>query len=101
VLDTFLSYRDFRDRSKIELTLVNLGNAYLELDRGQEALAPLKLAVELRPKCLEAHDFLGVAYLKTHDNTSAEEELRLLNNLDSSFAGSLSKLLCTEKRSGS
>jgi tetratricopeptide (TPR) repeat protein len=60
--------------------LINLGNAYLELDRGEEALRPLQLAVELRPDCLEAHDFLGVAYFKTSDALKAEAQLTLFED---------------------
>jgi hypothetical protein len=48
-------------------------------------------------QCLEAHDFLGVAYFKSGDRQSAEEELRILKRLNSIFEGSLSKLLSGEK----
>jgi len=80
--------------------LVDLGNAYLELDRGEQAVAPLKRAAELMPECLQAHDFLGVACLKTGDPQSAAEQLQIVKGLDPTFEGSLSKLLSTEKASG-
>jgi tetratricopeptide (TPR) repeat protein len=77
--------------------LVNIGNAYLELDRGLEAVTPLRRAIELMPECLQAHDFLGVAYFKTGDPQGAAEQFQILRGLDSTFEGSLSKLLSTEK----
>jgi hypothetical protein len=54
---------------------------------------PLKRAIDLKPECLQAHDFLGVAYFKSGDHQSAEEQLRILKRLNSVFEGSLSKLL--------
>jgi hypothetical protein len=62
--------------------------------------APLRRAAELMPECLQALDFLGVAYLKTGDPQSAAEQLQILKGLDPTFEGSLSKLLSTEKASG-
>jgi protein O-GlcNAc transferase len=84
-------------QAAISEALVNLGNAYLESGRAEDALAPLKRAVELRPECLEAHDFLGAAYFQIGDARKAETERALMKTLDPSFEGALSKLLGAER----
>jgi hypothetical protein len=80
--------------------LVSLGGAYLELGRDREAIPPLMRAIELKPGCVEAHDYLGTAYLKNGERAGTMEQLRILKSFDPNFEGALSKQLASENVSG-
>jgi len=75
------------------VTLVNMGETYVGLGRGQEGLALLKRAVELDPACTQAHDSLGMAQLETGNREGALKELQAIQLLDAGFEGELSKRL--------
>lgn len=76
--------------------LVNLGCAYVELNRYEEAVSLSKRALELNPECLEAHDCLGVALLKNGDREAGLKELSILKRINASFEGDLKKLIASE-----
>jgi lipopolysaccharide biosynthesis regulator YciM len=56
----------------------------------------LRRAIELKPECVEAHDTLGRAYLKSGDRAGAVEQLRILKGLDPEFESVLNKQLESE-----
>lgn len=80
--------------------LVNLGAAYLELGRDREAIPPLMRAIELKPECVEAHDYLGMAYFMNDDRARAMDQLRILKGFDPKLEGALSKQLASENVTG-
>jgi tetratricopeptide (TPR) repeat protein len=66
------------------------------LGRVEDAIPPLKRAIELKPECLESHDYLGMAYLKRGNREGAMEQLAMLKRLDPKFEGELSKQFASD-----
>ena len=64
----------------------------------REAIPTLKRAIELKPECLQAHDYLGTAYLKKGEREGGMEHFRILKILDAKFEGVLSKHLVLERK---
>ena len=64
----------------------NLGIAYYDLGRYQDAIDAYKQAVRIKPDDDEAHCNLGRAYLAIGDKNSALAELNILKSLNSKFA---------------
>jgi tetratricopeptide (TPR) repeat protein len=78
-------------------TLINMGDAYLELRRDQEALVPLQKAVQLKPEWPEGHDLLGIVYFRQGDREAALQEHRSVQKINSSFDSELGKLLHSQR----
>ena len=66
-----------------------LGFAYRNLKRYDDALGEYKRAIALDPKYAPAHHGLGVVYLQLGQKAAAQEEVRILKSLDSSWADKL------------
>ena len=71
----------------------NLGVAYGDLGRYQDAIESCKQAIKIKPDYAEAHSNLGKAYLMTGDKGSALEECKILKTLDTKQANELLKLI--------
>ena len=72
---------------------INLGIAYGNLGRYQDAIEAYKQAIRIKPDYAEAHYNLGIAYLVTGDKDSALEEYKILKTLDAEKANELFKLI--------
>jgi len=73
--------------------LVNLGEAYIEINRNQEAISLLRKAIGLHSDAIEARDLLGVALFRSDDRQGAVEQFKTLNELDPKYSGLVKKLL--------
>jgi superkiller protein 3 len=71
----------------------NLGYIYNKLKRYDEAIAPLKKAIELDPKYAPAYYNLGAAYINTNNKTGAKEQYQILQPLDAALARLLLDLI--------
>ncbi len=58
------------------IALVNLGNAYRQLKRWDDARTTLDRALRIKPNDPEAHYSLGMVLAQTDDNTGAYEQLQ-------------------------
>ena len=67
----------------------NLGYAYGESGRYQEAIESYKQAIRIDPDFAEAHYGLGYAYVVTNDKNSALEQYKILKSLDTEQANKL------------
>ena len=74
----------------------NLGIAYGELGKHEEAIKSYKQAIRLDPDDAEANYNLGVAYLLLKDRSSALEQYKILKNLDPEKANELFDLIYSE-----
>jgi tetratricopeptide (TPR) repeat protein len=77
--------------------LVNLSEAYIDVDRIQESVPLLRKAIEIDPESTEARDFLAAALFRSGDREGAMYQLEILNRLDPNFQGAMKKLLAAEK----
>jgi TonB family protein len=68
-----------------------LGEAYLILERNQEALEAFKQAVAAKSDSIEGHFQLGVTYLKLGDKQSAYAEYSILKNMGTQMADVLQR----------
>jgi tetratricopeptide (TPR) repeat protein len=71
----------------------NLGVAYDDLGRYQDAIEPYKQAIRIQPDFVLAHYNLGVAYSVASDKNSALEEYKILKTMDAEKANELFKLI--------
>jgi len=71
----------------------NLGVAYVNLGRHQEAIDAYKQAIRITPDDAGAHSLLGVAYVTIGDKGSALEEYKILKTLDAELANKLFNLI--------
>ena len=67
----------------------NLGVAYGELSRYQEAIEVYRQAVRIKPDYAEAHVNLGAAYIKLGDQESARQQYEILKTLNKELAAKL------------
>ena len=67
----------------------NLGFAYDELGRYQEAIKSYKQAIRIDPDYAKAHYNLGLAYCGSEDRGSALEQYKILKSLDTELANKL------------
>jgi tetratricopeptide (TPR) repeat protein len=70
------------DKSQDEWPFVDLGAFLLDRNRAEEALAPLRTAVQIRPACAICHEKLGRALLATRDSTGGIAELETSTRLE-------------------
>jgi len=64
-----------------EMLNIDLGKAYRQLDRNEEALDSLKRAVEINPDSVDGHFNLGLTFLRIGDKESAMKEYTILKDL--------------------
>lgn len=74
---------------KFEDLHYNLGVAYHNARRFNDAIRQMKEVVKLNPKVAEAYYGLGVAYLALRDPRSAQSQASLLKSLDPALANKL------------
>jgi TonB family protein len=74
---------------KFEDLHYNLGVAYHNARRFNDAIRQMKEVVKLNPKVAEAYYGLGVAYLALRDPRSAQSQAALLKSLDPALANKL------------
>jgi tetratricopeptide (TPR) repeat protein len=67
----------------------NLGVAYFDSGKHEEAIESYKHAIRIDPDDADAHYNLGDAYLLLKDRSSALEQYKILKNLDSEKAKEL------------
>jgi len=83
------------------ITLTNLGNAYLQQSRLDQAERALRQALQLDPESPEAQNLLGLARLERGDTKSAEacfhEAIRILPELAAAH-NNLANLLAGDKK---
>jgi TonB family protein len=72
---------------------IDLGKAYGQLDRNEEALDSLKRAVEINPDSVEGHFNLGLTFLRIGDKESAMKEFTILKDLSEDRADTLRRLI--------
>ncbi|HSB08371.1 MAG TPA: TonB family protein [Blastocatellia bacterium] len=65
-----------------EMLNIILGEAFLKQDRNQEALEAFKQAVAAKSDSVEGHYNLGLTYLKIGDKQSAQDEYKILKDLN-------------------
>jgi TonB family protein len=68
-----------------------LGEAYLKLERNQEALEAFKQAVAAKSDSIEGHFQLGVTYLKLGDKQSAYAQYSILKDMGTQMADVLQR----------
>ena len=71
----------------------NLGTAYGELGKYEEAIEAFRQAIRINPDYADAHYNLGLTYLILKDNGSALEQYKILKKLDSERANQLFNLI--------
>ena len=71
----------------------NLGNAYYESGKHEEAMESYKQALRIDPKNAKAHAGLGAIYFLRKDRDSALEQYKILKNLDPKLANQLFNLI--------
>jgi len=71
----------------------HLGNAYYGLGRYKDAIESCKQALRIDPNNINAHFFLGFAYMSTGDKNSALHEYKILKELDIDKANELFDLI--------
>jgi tetratricopeptide (TPR) repeat protein len=67
----------------------NIGISYLQLKKYEQALEPLQKAIELRQDYDYAHYHLGICYFALKDRFSANEEHKILKDLNPDLAAKL------------
>jgi len=72
---------------------LNLGLEYMLMKDFESALPHLEKSVKLNPNNAVAQYNLGITYINLKDNYSAREVLKVLQRLDPTLAGRLSKLI--------
>ena len=70
-----------------------LGNTHAKEGRYQEAIEAYKQVIKLKPDLAEAHNNLGLAYLKIKDKVNALEEYKILKTLNAEMANKLFNLI--------
>ena len=71
----------------------NIGAAYLQLKKYEQAIKPLQRAIEIKPDYAVAHYNLAIAYYVVKDKFSANEEYKILRNLNPELADRLRKII--------
>ena len=77
----------------------NLAVAYAKTGRLQDTMESLKQAVRIRPDYTEAHYRLALAYLAANDGKGAQQEYKILQDLDPNIARQLRALIEQNKAS--
>jgi VWFA-related protein len=70
----------------------NKASGLLKGQHPQEAIEHLQKAVEIYPKFVSAHNYLGLAYLDSDDSARAQAEFETAIGLDAKFASPLANL---------
>jgi tetratricopeptide (TPR) repeat protein len=71
----------------------NLGEAYLELGRKDEAISAFRHAIQLKPDFGRAYYNLGKCLLAMGNRDAALEQYNILQNLDQDWAEKLNSLI--------
>ena len=71
----------------------NMGVNFMQQKKWNDAIAPLRKTIELRPDHGLAYYNLGIAYLNLKDNYSARDVHKQLLTIDADLAGKLQKYL--------
>jgi len=71
----------------------NLGLAYYNLDRNDDAIKELKQAITLNPQLADPYYALGMAYISQGDEGSAKKQAQILKSLNPALARKLTDAL--------
>jgi len=71
----------------------NIGAGYLQLKKYEQAIKPLQHSIQLKPDYAVAHYNLAIAYYVVKDRFSANEEYKILQNLNPELAEKLRKII--------
>ena len=74
----------------------NLGDAYDDLGKYEEAIESYKQAIRIDPDDATAHYGLGVTYIILRDKSSALKQHKILKKLDTKMAKELLGMISTE-----
>jgi Flp pilus assembly protein TadD len=72
--------------------LNNLGALYIRLERFQEAIEPLKIAVQLNDKIAVFHNNFGMALERTGQYRAAEDEYRAAVGIEGTYGKAVTNL---------
>ncbi|MEN6308075.1 MAG: tetratricopeptide repeat protein [Anaerohalosphaeraceae bacterium] len=90
--EAVVQLKNANERSGDAEAYCNLGFACIDLGRYQEAVAPLKKAISLKPGLAEAHCNLGIAYIGLDRLKEAKEALDYAISLKPDYAEAQAKL---------